>query len=95
MDIDQIALDPPPRQTAKRGKEVAQTILASPHTRATWEKVPQTILASPYNPGKRGKKCPKSSWQVFTTSPPYRQCLYGNNTFRHDICPKLYTQPDF
>ena len=31
-----------------------------------------------------GKKCPKPSWQDFAPHPPlpYRQCLYGNNTFQ-------------
>ena len=32
--------------------------------------------------GKRGKKCPKPSWQDFTPPSPYGHCPYGNNTFQ-------------
>ena len=51
MGIAQIALEPPP--FVKRAN--------------VEKKVPQTILVSRYTPRQHGKKCPKQSWQAFTS----------------------------
>ena len=68
MGIAQLALDPP---------------LPPLSNGQTWKKGAPNHPGKPLHPGQIWKKkCPKPSWQAFTTTPPFRQCPYGNNTFQ-------------